>query len=349
MKIQVKLFLKKHSVVLLFFFLSLGGFLLSGLSFSMVISDLTERLGRNLILVLSLILPIVAGLGINFALVIGAMVGQLALLFILVLGWKGFGGVFGAMAIALPLGMLCGLGCGLLLNRVKGREMVVSLILGYFATGVYQFLCLRLPVKNPALVSDGGIGVKNTIDLSSIQYAFDKFPMEFRLFGIKIPLFTLLLSALFCFLLYRFKETKLGQHMRGAGLSPKAAEAAGISVDTMRLLAMMASTVLAAWGQIISLQNLGTLNTYGSHEQVSIYGAAALLVGGATLKKAEAHHALLGTLLFYLLFIVAPRAGANLTGDAQLGEFFRVFLSYGVIVLALVFHHKKDTSKPITK
>lgn len=31
-------------------------------------------------------------------------------------------------------------------------------------------------------------------------------------------------------------------------------------------------------------------------------------------------------------------AGKYLVGDAQLGEFFRVFVSYGIISLALVLH-----------
>ena len=31
-------------------------------------------------------------------------------------------------------------------------------------------------------------------------------------------------------------------------------------------------------------------------------------------------------------------AGKYLTGDAQIGEFFRVFVSYGIISLALVLH-----------
>ncbi len=31
-------------------------------------------------------------------------------------------------------------------------------------------------------------------------------------------------------------------------------------------------------------------------------------------------------------------AGKNLIGDAQIGEYFRVFVSYGIIAIALVLH-----------
>ena len=47
---------------------------------------------------------------------------------------------------------------------------------------------------------------------------------------------------------------------------------------------------------------------------------------------------------------MAPPAGKNLFGDAAIGEYFRVFISYGVIALALVMHawsgvEKKRKSK----
>jgi len=38
------------------------------------------------------------------------------------------------------------------------------------------------------------------------------------------------------------------------------------------------------------------------------------------------------------LFLVAPPAAKNVFGDAAIGEYFRVFITYGVIALALVLH-----------
>ena len=38
------------------------------------------------------------------------------------------------------------------------------------------------------------------------------------------------------------------------------------------------------------------------------------------------------------MFIVAPKAGAAITGDSMIGEYFRVFVSYAVITLALVMY-----------
>jgi len=38
------------------------------------------------------------------------------------------------------------------------------------------------------------------------------------------------------------------------------------------------------------------------------------------------------------MFIVSPMAGKNLIGNAQVGEYFRVFVSYGIIAIALVLY-----------
>lgn len=68
------------------------------------------------------------------------------------------------------------------------------------------------------------------------------------------------------------------------------------------------------------------------------FAIAALLVGGASVQKATNKNALLGIVLFHTLFIVSPLAGKELFGDPVIGEYFRVFVSYGVIAMALAMH-----------
>ena len=104
------------------------------------------------------------------------------------------------------------------------------------------------------------------------------------------------------------------------------------------ITAIVISTLLACYGQIIFLQNIGTINTYSSHEQTGIFAIAALLIGGATVAKAGIANAFIGVLLFHLMFVISPLAGKNLIGDAQLGEYFRVFVSYGIIAVTLLLH-----------
>ena len=42
-----------------------------------------------------------------------------------------------------------------------------------------------------------------------------------------------------------------------------------------------------------------------------------------------------------ILFTFSPSAGAQITGDSMTGEYFRVFVSYGVIAIALVMYEAK--------
>jgi simple sugar transport system permease protein len=309
-----------------------------------LINELLTRLGRNSFMVLSLLIPVVAGLGLNFGIVIGAMAAQVALVIVTHYQVAGLAGVGLAAALAVPFAVLFGWLTGRVLNRAKGREMVTSLILGFFANGLYQLVFLVLvgtliPMKNPVLMLPAGIGLRNTVDLIELSNALDK-----AFFGVvtvgpyRLPLFTLLVVAGLCLALAFLLRTRLGQQMRAVGQDMHVAEVAGLDVNRIRVVAIVISTVLAAWGQLIFLQNIGTMNTYNSHEQVGMFAIAALLVGGATTRRATIWNALVGVVLFHTLFVVSPLAGQKVFGIPQVGEYFRVFLAYGIIAAALVLH-----------
>ncbi len=158
------------------------------------------------------------------------------------------------------------------------------------------------------------------------------------LIAVKLPVMTYLCIGALCLFNQALMRTRLGQNMRTVGQSRVVANAAGINVDRTRIIAMIFSTVLASWGQLIYLQNIGTFATYGAHTQVGQFAIASLLVGGASVQKATNKQAILGVVLFHTLFIVAPLAGKELFGNAMIGEYFRVFISYGVIAMSLAMH-----------
>lgn len=126
--------------------------------------------------------------------------------------------------------------------------------------------------------------------------------------------------------------------MRAVGQDMQVAASSGINVDRTRIISVIISTVLACFGQIIYLQNIGTMNVYNGADQAALYAAAALLIGGATVASATIGNALFGTILFHLLFIVMPLAGKTVTGSAMIGEYLRTFISYSVVTLALILH-----------
>ena len=405
-------------VTLIFVLFTIFGFMVSdGVTVNYFLTELSSRFFRNAFLVLSLIIPVVAGLGLNFGIVVGAMAGQIAIAIIRYFGLGGVSGLVYTMLLAFPIAALFGYFTGALYNKTRGQEMIASLMVGYFANGLYQFLFLfvvgviiKVPDTHPMIKPDG-VGVRMTVDLvpvkdGGLKYALDnimEIPFMWAVLIVaaailllqvvryiknnkkptftqsrkmmtylniaicfvlivisihaiatksslmmvrKVPVVTGLLIIGLCIFSEKILSTKLGQDFRSVGQSQHIAEVSGINVDKTRLLATIMSTVLAAWGQIMFLQNMGTLNTYGAHTQIGMFSVACLLVGGASTQKANIRHAILGTLLFNSMFIMSPEIGLSVFGNALLGEYFRTFMVYGVIGLALGLHvwrtNKKD-------
>ena len=404
-KSKIREGLRNNIVTIMFIVLCAVCMTFSGYTPSYVLYELFGRLSRNMFIVLSLIIPIIAGMGINFAITIGAMAAQIACILVLEWGIPGFGGFAVAALLTVPLASVFGFFIGKLLNKMKGQEMIGSMILGYFANGLYQLLCLFIfdniiPINNPNLTIKGSTGIANTIDLSRdngmagtleklwrlpanqaalvfaaviaviliigyvrshrknarrlgiqlgalvVVAAVMQLEAVKALFAmVQVPMVTFGIVALLCLMNVMIMRTRLGQQFRAVGQNRTVANAAGINVDHVRIIAIVISTVLAGWGQLIFVQNMGAFQTYGAHEQVGLYAGAAILVGGASVVRATNTQALIGTVLFHLMFILAPAAGKNLFGDAAIGEYFRVFICYGVIAVALVMHAWSENTR----
>lgn len=341
-KQKILRFMGNNTVPILFIVICAFGIPLSGYSANYLISEVIVRISRNSFLIVSLLIPILAGMGLNFGMTLGAMAGQIGLIFISDWGVVGIPGIMLAMIISTPISIILGWWCGKILNMAKGREMVTSYIIGFFMNGIYQLIVLYgmgaiIPVRSNSLLLPRGYGIRNTVNLIGIRKSLDNLVL-LRLFGIPIPLITLVVIAILCLFILWFKKTKLGQDMRAVGQDMEVARAAGIRVEHTRIISIIISTVFAGYGMILYLQNIGTLNTYNSHMQIGMFSVAALLVGGASVSKANIRNVFLGVILFHLMFIVSPMAGKNLIGQAQLGEYFRVFVSYGVITISLVLY-----------
>lgn len=396
---KLRRFVISNIVPIVFIIVCFLGVVYSGSSPAIILMDVISRFDRNAFLVISLIIPILTGLGLNFGIVLGAMAGQMALFLVCVMKLQGITAVVVATIISIPLAILFGWLSGLLLNRTKGQEMITSMILGFFASGVYQFIFLFalggiIPINAPGIMlGTGRPGVRNTIDLTNMKYALDniwkldifsaiilfgalflviyvlklilkkeKNKKNFINIGVsaavivfgfvagnmelfkqykalaKVPMVPFILIALLCLFVPAFLKTKLGQDMRAVGQDMGVAAVSGINVNKTRIIAVCISTVLAAVGQIIFLQNLGNMSTYNAHENVGMFSAAALLIGGASVSKATVGQAIMGTILFHLLFNVSPMAGKNIFGSAEIGEYFRVFIAYGIIAVTLALY-----------
>ena len=400
--------LKNYQVILFFVVLAAVFYVVSGVAPSVFLQEIASRFCRNTFQVLALIIPVAAGLGLNFSIVIGAMAGQMAIIHTVGFGITGFPSFLVSILISTPLAILFGFLVGKVLNKTKGNEMITSMILGYLANGIYQFIYLFLigtviPFPNKDMMNDSGIGIKSSLGFEgTFKYSLtnvwnmnladfvlvaagvmivlviafviramlrkkksgETISKAFWIKSVLVLLAALVLiylswfsaaagrvmlavtfpvSALVCILLlclfntWIFK-TKLGHDFRAVGMNQQVAMVSGINVNRTRIIAMIFSTVFAAWGQIIRLQDIGTMNTYSAHEQIALLAVAALLVGGASVTKASNKNAILGIILFHAMFAVSPQVGTALFADSQIGEYFRVFLAYGIIFVALAMN-----------
>ncbi len=342
--------LKYNPVSLLFIILCTVGFFFSGLSLSFLINEIIVRFMRNGIFVLALIIPITAGLGLNFSIIVGSLCAQVALILAVNYQIVSYTAILYIILITFPLALLCGFLIGSFLVRVKGREMIASIIIGFFFAGLYQLFFMGIFGKliipsNPDLLLTHGTGIRNMIDLKFFRNTLDELWL-FSIGSINIPLFMILVIFFFAALIYLIQKSSFGKACRAVNENAEQAMLAGINPKKIKVIAIMISIVLASFGQIIYMQNIGMLNIYTAHLNSDIFASAAILAGGATIYQAKIRHALLGLILFHALFIISPHVGQNIFTNPALGEYFRSAIAYGTIAIALILNvHKKALDK----
>jgi len=449
---KIRAFLLNNIVMLVFLCFVVFGFIVSDtFTPSSFTNDIVSRFFRNGVLVLALIIPVMAGLGLNFGIVVGALAGMLSVIFVRYhyTMFPGIGGLLLCFLVATPIAILFGFLTGKLYNKTRGQEMIASLIVSFFAEGLYMIFVLFviggiIPVRwghrmiNPVPYGERPIGVRGSFEMglpagemtgrgfadelpgmaralnnlwqvefvyalvavalgvfafliarriymkrnphAAINEPFWAFCVKSAICGMilifaiyssgqiyywynvlqntpgvtrldllpgisnfaveisridRVPVATgLVIAAVGLFIVY-FSKTKLGQDCRSVGQSQQIANVAGINVDRTRVIATIISTVLAAWGMIIFLQDMGHVSTYTMHRNIGFFSVAAILVGGATAAKASVKNAMLGLVLFHAMFIVSPAVGLFIFNDGNAGEYMRTFMVYGVIGVSL--------------
>jgi len=300
-----------------------------------LLSDILVRFGMNAILVLAMIPGIQSGIGLNFNLPLGIIFGLIGALISIEFQLSGFLGLFVSILIAVPLAAIAGYFYGKMLNRIKGEEMTVGNYIGYSVVSVMCIFWLVAPFSSPELIwAYGGNGLRVTVSLeSSMAHVLNDF-LAFNIGNITIPTGLLLCFALFAFIVWIYGRSNKGLSMIVAGSNPNFAMSNGIDVDKQRIKGTVISTVLAAIGIIIYSQAFGFLQLYNAPLYSAMPAAAAILIGGATLKKANIVHVIVGTLLFQSLLVVALPV-VNVIAEGSMSEVIRTIVSNGIILYAL--------------
>lgn len=307
-----------------------------GLRLDTSINDVIFRFGMNGLLVLSLVPMMKTGCGLNFGLQLGVIAGLLGAVTSLEFNLRGFGGFFAAIGIAFCFAVIFGALYGYLLNKVKGDEMVVANYVGFSSVAFMCIMWLILPYKSKDMIwAYGGSGLRTTINTDGYwMHILDDF-LAFDLGShITIPTGTLLFFALCCFIVWAFFRTKLGTAMMAAGSNPDFARSSGISVDKMRIISVILSTMLAAVGIIVYEQSFGFIQLYMAPLFMAFPAVAAVLLGGASVGKVSLKNVVIGAFLFQGILTMTPSVINNLV-KSDMSETIRIIVSNGMIVYAL--------------
>lgn len=301
-----------------------------------LISDALVRTGMNGILVLSMVPGILAGIGLNFGIPIGIVCGLLGGLLAIQFNLTGFTAFFTAVAISIPLALVAGYFYGLLLNRVKGSEMTIATYIGFSIVSLMSIGWLILPFSSEEMRWPIGTGLRTTI---SLQGRYEKLLNNwgsFDIMKVTIPTGLLMFMLFFCFLVWAYLRTRTGVAMIAAGDNPKFATASGINVNRMRVTGTMLSTALSAVGILVYSQSFGFIQLYQAPMFMSFAAVAAVLIGGASIKKANITNVIIGAFLFQSLLVVSlPVANKILADVSSLAEIARIVISNGIILYAL--------------
>ncbi len=306
-----------------------------GQSLGVLMSDTLVRVGMNGILVLAMVPSIQSGTGPNFALPVGIVCGLLGQVLSIEIGATGFLGFGLAILLSIPFAIIVGYLYGKLLNAVKGSEMTIATYTGFSIVSLMCIVWLTLPLKSEAMGFFIGEGLRQTIALDNFYGGILNNFLAFNVGGLTIPTGLIAFFLLFCFIVYLFFKSKTGIAISATGNNAKFATAAGIDIDKSRIQANILSTILAAIGIVVYSQSFGFVQLYTAPLMMAFPAVAAILIGGATAKRASVSHVIIGTFLFQgLLTTALPVANEVFTGG-DLSEILRMTVQNGIILYAL--------------
>lgn len=306
-----------------------------GLNTMTLYSQALTRMAMNGVLVLTMVPIMVCGAGMNFALPIGIICGLLGGLFSLNLNLTGFTGFFAAILFSIPFSLVLGYLYGQLMNRVKGSEMMIATYVGFAMISVMCIVWLFIPLDNLLLRMQMGRGVRKDVVLSDYWAGILDDLWRIEIAGLTIPTGTILFVLFMCVLVYLFMHSKVGTMMRVAGQNPGLAEANGINVDRMRIVGITASTVLGGIGILVYAQSFGFLQFYEAPKMMSFSAVAAVLLGGATNKKASIFNVLFGVMVFQGLLTLSLPVANVILPQSNISDIVRMIISNGIILYAL--------------
>lgn len=325
-----------RTIILLFFVCLMLAAQFYKINMSMLVGNILERVSMYGVLVLAMMPGIQCGISLNMGMTIGCVSGLFALVTSLNYNITGWAGLIFSIVVGIIVAIPLGWGYAILLNRMKGSEMTISTYVGYSFVSLMCMVWMGIPYTNPRVVNlliGRGLRVTHSL-LGNYAYILDELG-SFTIWGVKVPTGGIVFFLICCVLMWLFSRSKLGISMSAAGSNPRFAEASGINVDHMRILGTVLSTVLAAVGIVVYSQAFGYAQLYTAPRQLGFIAASAILIGGASVKKAKISHVIIGVILFEGVLSMGQQVANEAVSGGGLSEVMRIMISNGIILYAL--------------
>ena len=307
-----------------------------------VINDALVKWAMNGVIVLSLIPMINVGAGRNFGMTIGLSAGLVGMIFALnarMTSWTGF---FVSMAMGAAVALVFGYLYSLILNHLKLNEEIVGTFAGYAFIPIMNLFYTFVPVTNRQMLYPiGGQGLRPKVNLENYFGQILDRLWQIRIGELVIPLGLLLFFFGIGALLWLFSRTRTGMIFAAIAENERFVKLSGIHVDHYRTSAIIMSTVIAAIGVVVYSQSYGILHLYDGPFMMSFPAVSAIVIGGASPRKATVANALIGTFLYQTTYLLSiPVANALLI--PEMAEIIRTIITSGIILYAFIFE-RKDT------
>lgn len=321
--------------------------LLIGLSYILhmdlvvLMNESMVKLVMNGVLVLSLIPMLNVGAGMNFGLPVGIIGGLIGMCLAVNFRMTGFYGFFMAILFTLMICTLLGWIYGLILNRVKGREEIAGIFIGFSFIPLMNYFWTLAPFQNREMLYPiGGQGLRPKISLENyFNHILDNYGL-ISIGNIEIPVGLIVIFAIICLFLYLYFRTKIGRATIAVGENEAFAKLSGINISQTRLIAIIISTIIAGFGICIYAQSYGFIQLYDEPLSMAFPAVSAILIGGSTGKKTFIFEAILGTYLLQSMYLLSvPIANEILV--PELTEILRTFITYGIILYALLVRERR--------
>jgi len=266
---------------------------------------------------------VIIGGGIDLA--VGSMLALVSVSFSLLIIHVGLSPLL-AVPVCLLLGAACGLTSGAIVAWGRIQPFIATLAMMVFARGLAKTLCGGMKVSTAVLKADGSY---RTVDVPEIFRLIDS-----RICGGNLSVVTVIFLVCAAVTWILLARHRWGRNLYAIGGNEEAARLSGVPVHTTKLLAYMASGLLAAMAGICQAaqEQQGDPETGVGYELTAI---AMVVIGGTTLMggRGGIGLTLLGTLTIgYLDKILSINA---------VPEASRLMLTGGIIVLAVLAQRRR--------